>query len=300
MITIGPPCEFRMTPVLEAPSRDRLPWIGIAWFGVLLIACYLPVLRALVHQWNNDPDMGHGFFVPLIAGYIMWQQREELAAITPQPNWWGLLVVAWGGVQLVIGTLGAELFTARISLVITLIGVVWTLGGTAILKKLAFPLFMLFFMVPIPAVIYSAVTFKLQILASQLADGALTVLSIPVLREGNVLELPNQKLSVVDACSGIRSLLSLTFLSLVYGYFFERKTWVRVVLFFSTIPIAIIANASRVTITGIITQVKPELAEGFFHEAEGWVIFMVALLILIVWHQILVRSMKFVAARRAR
>jgi exosortase len=185
------------------------------------------------------------------------------------------------------------------SFVITLIGVVWTLGGTVMLKKLAFPLFLLFFMVPIPAVIYSAATFKLQILASQLADGALTLLSVPVLREGNVLELPNQRLSVVDACSGIRSLLSLTFLSLVYGYFFERKTWVRVVLFFSTIPIAIIANASRVTITGIMTQIKADLAEGFFHEAEGWVIFMVALVILIVWHQVLVRGSNFVAARRS-
>jgi exosortase len=289
-----------MTPALETPSKNKLPWAGIAWFGVLLIACYAPVLRALVHQWNNDPDMGHGFFVPLIAGYIVWQHREELAAITPEPNWWGLVVVALGGVQLVIGTLGAELFTTRMSFVVTLIGIVWTLGGNVMLRKLAFPLFLLFFMLPIPAVVYSAATFKLQILASQLADGALTVLNIPVLREGNVLELPNQRLSVVDACSGIRSLLSLTFLSLVYGYFFERKTWVRVVLFFSTIPIAIVANASRVTITGVITQVKPELAEGFFHEAEGWVIFMVALVILIVWHQILVRGSNFVAARRSR
>lgn len=289
-----------MTPVLETPSKNNLPWTGIAWFGVLLIACYAPVLRALVRQWNNDPDMGHGFFVPLIAGFIIWQRREELAAIKPEPNWWGLLVVAWGGLQLMLATLGAELFTARMSFVVTLIGVVWTLGGTVMLKKLAFPLFLLFFMVPIPAVIYSAATFKLQILASQLADNALTVLSIPVLREGNILELPNQRLSVVDACSGIRSLLSLTFLSLVYGYFFERKIWLRVVLFFSTIPIAIIANASRVTMTGIITQVKPELAEGFFHEAEGWVIFMVALVILIVWHRMLVRGSNFVAARRSR
>ena len=178
-------------------------------------------------------------------------------------------MVAWGGLQLLIATLGAELFTARMSFVVTLIGIVWTLGGTFMLKKLAFPLFLLFFMVPIPSVIYSAATFKLQILASQLADAALTLLSIPVLREGNVLELPNQRLSVVEACSGIRSLLSLTFLSLVYGYFFERKTWVRVVLFFSTIPIAIVANASRVTMTGIMTQMKAELAEGFFHEARG-------------------------------
>jgi len=287
-----------MTPLLKAPPKNSLPWPGIAWFGLILVACYMPVLQRLIHQWNYDPDMGHGFFVPVIAAFIVWQRRNELAALKPQPNLWGLLVIAWGAIQLLIATLGAELFTARMSFVITIIGVVWTLGGTVMLKKLAFPLFLLFFMLPIPSVIYSAATFKLQILASQLADSALTVLNIPVLREGNVLELPNQKLSVVEACSGIRSLLSLTFLSLVYGYFFERKTWIRVVLFISTIPIAIVANASRVTMTGIMTQVKAELAEGFFHQAEGWVIFMVALAILIVWHQVLLRGSSFVAARR--
>jgi len=287
-----------MTPVLKAPPKNGLPWAGIAWFGLILVACYMPVLQRLIHQWNYDPDMGHGFFVPVIAAFIVWQRRNELAVVKPQPNLWGLLVIAWGAIQLLIATLGAELFTARMSFVVTIIGVVWTLGGTVMLKKLAFPLFLLFFMLPIPSVIYSAATFKLQILASQLADTALTVLSIPVLREGNVLELPNQKLSVVEACSGIRSLLSLTFLSLVYGYFFERKTWIRVVLFISTIPIAIVANASRVTMTGIMTQVKAELAEGFFHQAEGWVIFMVALAILIVWHQVLLRGSSFAAARR--
>jgi exosortase len=154
-------------------------------------------------------------------------------------------------------------------------------------------------MVPIPAVIYNRITFPLQILASQLADGALSVMSIPVIRDGNVLELANKKLNVVEACSGIRSLLSLTFLSLVYGYFFEKKTWVRVVLFFSTIPIAIIANGSRVTMTAVLTQFNPNLAEGFFHEAQGWVIFMVALVFLIVWHQIINRSSNMLAARRA-
>ena len=287
-----------MTPLLKAPPKNKLPWAGIAWFGLILVACYMPVLQRLIHQWNYDPDMGHGFFVPVIAAFIVWQRRNELALVKPQPNLWGLLVIAWGAIQLLIATLGAELFTARMSFVITIIGIVWTLGGTVMLKKLAFPLFLLFFMLPIPSVIYSAATFKLQILASQLADTALTVLSIPVLREGNVLELPNQKLSVVEACSGIRSLLSLTFLSLVYGYFFERKTWIRVVLFISTIPIAIVANASRVTMTGIMTQVKAELAEGFFHQAEGWVIFMVALAILIVWHQVLLRGSSFAAARR--
>jgi exosortase len=155
-------------------------------------------------------------------------------------------------------------------------------------------------MIPIPAIVYSSLTLKLQIFASRLADEALTLLSVPVYREGNILELPNQRLSVVEACSGIRSLLSLTFLSLVYGYFFEKKTGMRVLLFFSTIPIAIVANASRVTITGIMTQVNPKLAEGFFHEAEGWVIFMVALAMLLVFHQLAARTVNFVEARRNR
>jgi len=287
-----------MTATPETMRKSQLPWGKIAWFGLLLMACYAPVLRALVRQWGSDPDMGHGFFVPVIAGFIVWQKRNELLAIQPQPNWWGLAVVLIGGVQLIIGTLGVELFLARTSFVIVLIGVVWLLGGDWMLKKLAFPLFLLFFMVPIDAVIYNQITFPLQLLASRLADGALTLIAVPVLREGNILELPNQRLSVVEACSGIRSLLSLTFLSLVYGYFFEKKTWIRVVLFFSTVPIAIVANSSRVTITGILTQVKPEAAEGFFHEAEGWVIFMVAMGILILFHQLIARGSNYLEARR--
>ena len=188
---------------------------------------------------------------------------------------------------------------ARSAFVITLIGMVWLLGGTLMLRELAFPLFLLFFMVPIPAVIYNRITFPLQILASRLAADALTVLSIPVLREGNILELPNQRLSVVEACSGIRSLLSLTFLALVYGYFFERRTWLRVALFLATVPIAIVANGSRVTLTGVLTEVKPELAEGFFHTASGWVIFMVALAILIAFHRLMVVGAELLSRRSA-
>jgi exosortase len=286
-----------MTPVVESPKAIRLPWSTIAWFGALVIGCYAPVLAKLFRQWGSDPDMGHGFFVPLIAGFIIWQRREELASLKTRPNWWGLAVVALGAVQLIVSTLGAELFLARTAFLVTLIGAVWTLGGTPLLKKLAFPLFLLFFMVPIPAVLYNRITFPLQILASRLADDALTLISIPVLREGNILELPNQRLSVVEACSGIRSLLSLTFLSLVYGYFFERKTWIRALLFLATIPIAIVANASRVTLTGVLTEYRPELAEGFFHEFEGWVIFMVALAILIVFHLLVARGANWAATR---
>jgi exosortase len=178
---------------------------------------------------------------------------------------------------------------------------VWLLGGSRILRKLAFPLFLCFFMIPIPAVIYNSITFPLQLLASRLAEHALPFLSVPVLREGNVLILPDgPPLSVVEACSGIRSLLSLTFLSLVYGYFFEKRAWLRVVLFLSTVPIAIVANASRVTLTGVMTQVKPELAEGVFHSASGWVIFMIALAILICLHRAIVWACRFMERSKDR
>ncbi|HWE48181.1 MAG TPA: exosortase/archaeosortase family protein [Bryobacteraceae bacterium] len=291
-----------MTPVLTGspPSSDKspsLPWVTIGWVAALLAVCYGPILARLVAQWNDDPDMGHGFFVPVCAGYIAWQKRGEIAGVIPKPNWWGLAVLLWGALQLYIGTLGAEIFLSRTSLVISIIGAVWLLGGTRYLRIFAFPLFLLFFMVPIPAIIYNQITFPLQLLASRVAENSITVLQIPVIREGNVLVLANQSLNVVEACSGIRSLLTLTFLSLVYGYFFENRTWVRVVLFLSTIPIAIVANAGRVTITGVIAQYKPEYAEGLAHEAEGWVIFMVALVILIVFHQMVIRTVNLINRR---
>jgi exosortase len=283
-----------MTPAQTGPesaveSPSPFAWKTIAWVSVLLAICYAPVLYKLVAQWYDDPDMGHGFFVPVIAGYIAWQKRDQIAGMAPQPNWWGLAIMIWAGLQLYLATLGAELFSARTSFIVSIIGAVLLLGGAKYLRIFAFPIFLLFFMVPIPAVIYNQITFPLQIRASEAAEASISFLQIPIIREGNVLELASQKLNVVEACSGIRSLLTLTFLSLVYGYFCEKRMWIRVVLFFSTIPIAIIANAGRVTLTGVIANYKPELAEGVFHEAQGWVIFMVAFAILAVWHQILTR-----------
>ncbi len=272
------------SPHSAETAPPSFSWTTIAWVGALMAICYGPLLGGLAAQWNNDPDMGHGFFVPVIAGYIAWQKRSELTE-PAKANWWGLAIILWAAFQLCIGTLGAEIFLQRTAFVISLIGVVLLVGGTKYLKIFGFPLFLLFFMVPIPAIIYNQLTFPLQLIASSAAENAISLLQIPVIREGNVLELAEQKLNVVEACSGIRSLLTLTFLSLVYGYFLERRTWLRVVLFCSTIPIAIIANAGRVTLTGVVANIKPELAEGLFHEAQGWVIFMVALVFLIALHQ---------------
>jgi exosortase len=273
-------------PETRPPGGEpaQLPWSAIIWTGLLLVICYAPVLLRLVRQWSQDEDMGHGFFVPAVAGYIVWKMRDELAAEPVSTNWWGLVLVLYGALQVTVATLGAELFLARTAFIISLVGAVLFTCGTRCARKLAFPLFLLIFMVPIPAIIYNQITFPLQLLASRVAEVALGVIGIPVIREGNILELSSQRLSVVEACSGIRSLLSLSFLSLVYGYFFDKKPWMRPVLFVATVPIAIVANAVRVTLTGVMSEYKKELAEGFSHAASGWVIFMVALVILVAFH----------------
>lgn len=151
-------------------------------------------------------------------------------------------------------------------------------------KALAFPLFLLLFMIRMPLFIYSQITFPLQIFASSMAEHTLSLIGIPVLRDGNVLELASQRLSVVEACSGIRSLLSLSFLSLVYGHFFDSRGWMKWVLLVFTIPIAILANAMRVTLTGILSEWNKEFAQGAYHTFEGWVIFMVALSAMVALH----------------
>jgi len=271
-----------------AASWRALPWSLWVWFAVLLTACHFPVLVRLVRQWSQDEDMGHGFFVPVVVAYIIWRKREQWLNLTPAPSGWGLAVVVYAAVQSYVANLGAELFLSRTAFVISLIGMVLFLGGWVYLRVLAFPLALLFLMVPIPAIIYNQITLPLQFLASQLAAYALSLMGIPVLREGNILELPSQSLSVVEACSGIRSLLSLTFLALVYGWLFDpRRIWMRLALLVATVPIAIAANASRVTITGLLSEYKSEWAEGFFHLAEGWVIFMAALAALVAFHQLL-------------
>jgi exosortase len=264
-------------------------WLPIVWFTALLVVAYFPVLKHLVEQWSTDEDVGHGFFVPLVAGYIAWQRRDQILALKRTPAWWGLGIMAWGMAQGLLGSLGAELFLQRSAILITLVGLLLVLGGTQLVRALIFPLLLLPFMIPIPAVIYNQITFPLQLFASRVAEVTLSVLGIPVLRDGNVLELASQKLSVAEACSGIRSLLSLSFLSLVYAYFFDKKLWMRWVLLVATMPIAILANSGRVTITGILSEIDTNLAHGFFHSLEGWIIFLIALVMLVCLHAVINR-----------
>jgi exosortase len=273
----------------STPEPQELPWVRIGWVLGLLILAYLPILIRMATQWTNDDDMGHGFFVPAVAAYIAWSRKGELLALESRPNLLGLLVLVWSCFQMALGILGAELFLQRSAFVGSVWGAVLFLGGWAYIRALALPLLMLPLMVPIPAVIYNQITFPLQLFASAVAENALSLLGIPVLRDGNVLELANQKLSVVEACSGIRSLLSLTFLSLVYGYFSESRLWVRWSIFLASIPIAVAANSFRVSATGVLSEYNPELAQGFFHTLEGGVSFGFAFVLMLLFHQVVKR-----------
>ncbi|HSU62101.1 MAG TPA: exosortase/archaeosortase family protein [Bryobacteraceae bacterium] len=282
-------------PPTQVPEKAKIAWQPVAWFGALLIICYAPILYRMAVQWATDENMGHGFFVPIVAGFIAWQRRDALLAIPRKPNGWGLFLVIFAACEALVATLGAEIFTARLAFIIALVGVILYLGGTRWVRALAFPLVLLLFMIPIPAIIYAQLTLKLQMLASQLGELLITGMGIPVLRAGNTLQLPSQTLDIAEACSGIRSLLSLGFLSLVYAYWADRRIWMRWALLIATVPIAIGANGIRVAVTGLLSQIDTQLATGIYHETEGYIVFVVALAALIITHKII-----SYAARKAK
>jgi exosortase len=253
---------------------------------LLLIAVYHQVLWKLVVDWWEIPDASHGFLVPPFAAYVVWSRRTTLCRTELRPIGSGVAIVAAGLVILVLGVFGAELFLSRISILITLIGLILSFGGTKLLAELRFPLLILLLAIPIPAIIYSQITLPLQTLAAKAAGALLPILAVPVLREGHVIVLPSMKLEVAQACSGIRSLMSLLTVSILYGYFLERSLWKRAVLALASVPIAITANCLRIVGTGLCVQYwDPDEAMGFFHEFSGWVIFIVSLFCLYLVHR---------------
>ena len=252
----------------------------------LVSGLYGPVLIRMIVQWWQDPDYSHGFVVPLFVGYVLYQRRHQLRQIPLEPSNLGLPVMVGAIGLLLAGSLGAELFVARFSLLFLLAGMLLFFAGWTMLRTLAFPLGFLALMIPLPAIIYNQVTFPLQLLASRFSSSGLELVGVPVLREGNVLVLPNYSLEVVEACSGIRSLMSLIALAVAYGYFVEKRHWVRLTLVVLMVPIAVASNAMRVMGAGMLTYwFGPHAAEGFFHLFQGWLIFVsaVACMLLVHW-----------------
>jgi exosortase D (VPLPA-CTERM-specific) len=299
LVDVPPPIQK-----MEGRPSSILPRWQVVVVLLLMGWLYGAILGRLFLQWvgpHSDPNFQHGIFVPLFAMFVLWQDRQKLRAIPPTPSWAGLPLVVLSLLVLILGVLGAENFLSRVSFLILLAGMVTLFQGRTFFRAVLFPWAFLVLMIPIPKLIIQQVTFPLQLLAAKLATVLLQQVGVPVLREGNLISLAAMVLDVAEACSGIRSLLSLVTLAIIYGYLMETRVWVRVVLAISAVPIAVAANSFRIFGTGLLVQYwNPDKAEGFYHALGGWLIFVVALICLFAVHRVISLIWKIAPdARRA-
>ena len=249
---------------------------------LLLAILYRGVVPDMVHQWSEDANYSHGFVVPLIAAYFVYDRRQALLDAAVEPWWPGFALFCCGLLQLVIGWLGTEYFTMRSSLVVTLAGLTLFFFGKRLFRLLLLPLGYLLFMVPLPYIVYDLVAFPLKLFVTRASISFLKLAGVVVMREGNIILLPNTTLEVADACSGIRSLISLLALAVAYSFFIRISSLKRCLLVLAAIPIAVCANAFRVIGTGFLAQYwGARAAEGFFHEFAGLAVFVVAVAALV-------------------
>lgn len=288
---------------MSVPAAKKL-WQSLA-LSFVIIFTYATVLAKLFQDWWNDENYSHGLLIPLIIGYILWIQRDKLARIQVKPaELLGGSAVVLGLFGLWVGVAGAELYTQRLSFILLLAGVVVYFWGIALLKLLLVPFALLFLAMPIPAIIFNKIAFPLQLFASRCAVWSMSMLGIPVLRQGNIIELKplnsfdTKKLEVVEACSGIRSLMTLLTLAVVFAYFTHHSGdgppsgkrfgwlksygfWRATIIIASAIPIAILTNAFRVSGTGVLAHYYgTAVADGFFHSFSGWAVYIAAFILL--------------------
>lgn len=258
--------------------------------SLVLLGIYLPVFIELVSDWERDPNYSHGFLVPLVSLFLLWKKRKELSQIHTKVSPLGLGIIAGGLFLLLVGTAGAEYFTVRLSFVLLLFGLVWYFGGARMAKTSSVPIWYLVLAIPVPYVIYFAVAFPLQIWATKITALLLHFLGMPSIRQGNVIHLPNYSLEVVEACSGLRSLVSLLALSGVYAYLTQKTKLKKLILFLSAVPIALVANIFRISMTALGAYlISPKMAEDFLHELSGLVVFIVSFICLFISGEILKR-----------
>jgi len=266
--------------LFDVLKRYRIQFI---MFGLLLGGLYHSIFAEMVMDWYNDPDYSHGFIVPLVSGYFVYQRREALRKIPVSPYAPGLFVIILGLLLLIIGYKGTEIFTMRLSLLIVLAGIILNFFGKEIFRALLLPGFYLVLMIPLPEIIYNAIAFPLKLFVAKYSVLFLQAINITVYREGNIIMFPNIVLEVADACSGIRSLMSLIALSVAISFFAKASNLKKTVIVLSAVPIAVFTNALRVIVTGILSKHwGSAAAEGFFHEVAGMLVFGLAMLMLFI------------------
>lgn len=251
--------------------------------------CYASTLGGMIRQWSTDEDMGHGFLVPVVIAWIVWRERGHWRKLDSEPSLWGFALLVAGAALHAAGAIGAGLFASSLGLLLSIAGVVLGFGGFALMRAWTFPLLLTVFMLPKLAIVYNQATLPLQLLASRLAAGILTTSGLGVIREGNILDVGGHRVAVAEACNGIRFLLPLGFLAVVFAYLSDPKPWMRLAVLSTAVPVAIAANAVRVAAAAWL----PALDSGLPHEAEGGVIFVLSLAML----PILQRLFNFMYAR---
>ena len=252
-------------------------WLFIASL-VLAFVAYFGGLTELVTRWNKQEEYGHGYFIPLIAVWFLWHRKEALAQSVSAPSWLGPALVFVGAVGLLLGELTAIYVLIQFGFILTLMGIVLALGGFSLLKVSILPILFLMFAIPLPYFIDAQLSWRLQILSSQLGVGFLRLLGTSVFLEGNVIDLGVYKLQVVEACSGLRYLYPLLSIGFLMAYMYKAAFWKKAVIFLSTIPITVIMNSARIAMVGVlVNQWGSDQAEGFVHYFEGWIIFMICL-----------------------
>jgi exosortase len=267
---------------MAASAAFRIGW-STALFGFALLFPYWSILVELVREWGANENYSHGYVIVPAAAYLVWLRRRALAQLPAQPSLAGLVLVGAGIAMLLAGTAGIELFLTRVSIVVGLAGSLVFVLGWAHLKALAFPLGLLLLAIPLPAIVFNQIALPLQLLATKVGVGVLQFLEIPVLREGNVIVLATTTLEIAEACSGIRSLISLVTLALLFGYVAHPGWMARTAIALSSIPTAILANGLRVAGTGAAAHYYGEqAASGFFHSFSGWLVFIAAFAMVVV------------------
>lgn len=273
-------------------GMNTRPRVFLNVYGLLFVVAfsflYFETFVDLVSDWNNNPNFSHGFLVPFIAGYLVWYRKETLKELTIEPAGIGLLVLGIGLSLFFVGTIGAELFVMRFSILVTLSGAILFCLGKAWAKELSVPVLYLLFMIPLPSIIWNRIAFPLQLMAASASAGSLSFIGIPVFREGNILHLATTSLEVVDACSGLRSLTTLLALGAAFAFISNLSICRKWILFLGSIPIAVFVNIVRLTGTGMMAvYIGPEAVHGFLHDMSGMVVFVVAMLMLYFMNQLL-------------
>ncbi len=250
-------------------TQSQYALVSLAILSSIIIWIYWPILTNMILYLMNEGDYSYGLLLPIVSAYIVYQKWPQIRQMHWQPSWWGLLIIISGLFLNIVGELAADLYVPRVSFVITLGGIIYLLAGWRMVRLLIFPLILLWLMIPLPDLITKAVTMPLQLVSSQLAAGMLQMMGIPVLRQGNIIDLGVRQMQVVDACSGLRYILALLALGVIFCYFYQRKPWKILILILVLIPATIFANALRVAGMGLY----PALLEGFWHGFSGWLIF---------------------------